>query len=388
MCIFVTGEMAGVPQLSPSSRRRENSQVSPHSSCGGKGKGQGGRGVSIHSLRDHENDSSYCSTSHHSIGEVVRINLLTDHSSEYRTSSVLRKQQLSHEYQSLRKNVEKSYQGYRCQKRSSDRILTGRYLQWTSWFKKRYSTDPTTKLTKREFEKLWTFFNQLSSSSASSKSDQRSSSSRSSSSPLSPSTSSSPSSNGIHLDVIVEAFVEYGVFDTRGEALKLLKTIDTDRNQTITFLEFMDGINTSNLSQTLQLRYFISSLVSCRRKDSSIQEGKKNILGAFSNAVLRTRLRRVSTSSKLKSEEWDDLQQEDGDGDGVGSLDEVKEMVIPSPRKSTPSGDGIVSDSIESTAHRSSPRQYSKSRPHPLASRLRAISSRMSDSNRVYVQDS
>jgi hypothetical protein len=342
----------------PSSRGR-NYQIG---SCASISKGGGVRSI----IDDNQSFTSQ------SVGHTVRVDLLNDHSSDHRTSSVLRKKQLSFEYQSLRNSVENSYKSYRSKKKAPDIILTARYLQWTSWFKKRYATDPTTKLTKREFEKLWAFFHQLSSSK---------------NEPKGLSSASSSSSNGIHLDVIVEAFVEYGVFETRIEALKLLNTIDTDRSQTITFLEFMDGINTSNVSQTLQLRYFISSLVSCRKKNSSLHEG--NILGAFSNAVLRTRLRRGSTNGKLKTEGWNDLQQQEDGGDGPGSVDDTEgTSVLPSTEaKSVQSGGGVVIGSIESTPKPSSPTQYSQSHPHPLSSRLRAISSRMSNSNRVYVQD-
>jgi hypothetical protein len=371
------------------------------------------KGAGVRSIID--DNHSYTSRS---VGQnTVRVDLLNDHLSEHRTSSVLRKKQLCFEYQSLRNSVENSYKSYRSKKKPADLILTARYLEWTSWFKKRYSTDPTTKLTKREFEKLWSFFNQLSHSIK----DQKVSSSHQGH-PAPAHRSQNGNGNGVHLEVIVEAFVEYGVFDSRHEAMKLLTSIDTDSSQTITFLEFMDGINTSNVSQTLQLRYFISSLVHCRSKNSIAQSHRhegNNVLGAFSNAVLKTRLRRNSTSSKLRG---DAATAADSQGQQEQELQlekEEEEGSVRERRKSTRSiqgkdqgngrGGGVeVGSSLESSpkpssAHSPSPgsvhvpsvsvpssepkQSYSQSNPHPLSSRLRAISSRMANPNRVYVQN-
>jgi hypothetical protein len=297
--------------------------------------------------------------------KTVRVDLLNDHRSNQRTSSACRRKQLMTEFEALKCSVEASYKSYR-QKRKTDH-LTARYLQWTSWFKKRYSTDPTTKLTRREFEKLWLWFGQLSNASSPHHQQQQ----------LPSSKKKISKTNGIQINTIVDLFVEYGVFENHSSAMKLLKTIDTDQSQTITFLEFMDGINSSDITQTLQLRYFISSLVYERKILSHADNKDKNLLGAFSNAVLKTRLRRGSTAKAIQIQQMKEKQQqqEEQEEDSSSDVNERSERSrggLESPsRAQVP-----LSPSIDS------PASYATSRPHPLASRLRA---RLANPSRVYV---
>lgn len=290
--------------------------------------------------------------------KTIRVDLLNDHRNDLRTSSVRRKKQLVSEFSALKQAVESSYKAYRNKKKPD--IQAARYSQWASWFKKRYSTDPTTKLTKREFEKLWSWFGGLSQEGE-----------------------KNSKSNGIQLDIIVDAFVEYGVFENRQNALKLLRTIDTDRNQTISFLEFMDGINSGNVTQTLQLKYFVSSLVDHRKRGPN-QDGK-NVLGVFSNAVLNTRLRRESSNSRLRAT-----------SDDLGSADELdlfahRGSVYECPLSPSTGRMSTHQESEKEAEHSPigtpSPKQasYSTSRPHPLAARLQALSKKLSNPNRVYV---
>jgi hypothetical protein len=325
--------------------------------------------------------------------KTVRLDLLNDHMTTQRTSSASRRKQLTTEFDALKSAVESSYKSYRKKKRTSDH-LTARYLQWTSWFKKRYSTDPTTKLTRREFEKLWSWFSQLSTPEEQHPSQQLSQqqfSKKKKSTPQNNSASSSPPSSsssshphhhrGIQLKTIVDLFVEYGVFETHHSAMKLLKTIDTDRSQTITFLEFMDGINSSDLTQTLQLRYFISSLVYERKIISSPSpshgEKEKNLLGPYSNALLRTRLRRTSTmkTTTRGGERDDEEQEEEGESRRVGTLSFSS--------VSSPSRAQLALSTSRLSPPRSPP-SYTTSHPHPLASRLRA---KLANPSRVYVRN-
>lgn len=287
---------------------------------------------------------------------TVRINLLTDHRSHQRTSSALRRKQLASEFSALKHSVESSYKAYRNKKKPD--VQGARYSQWASWFKKRYSTDPTTKLTKREFEKLWSWFGKLSNS----KSDGEQKTS---------------TSQGIQLDIIVDAFIEYGVFENRQNALKLLKTIDTDRNQTITFVEFMDGINSGNVTQTLQLKYFVSSLVD-HRKRKPLSDGK-NVLGVFSNAVLNSRLKRRSSNSRLGATS-EDLGSADESDDSFAHKRNVDE----SP--SAPSTEPKLGSELEQPIAKPAPKpaSYTSSRTHPLAARWQALSTKMASPNRVY----
>lgn len=188
----------------------------------------------------------------------------------YRTSSAIRKKQLSNEFQFLKDSIASVYKSYRKKKKPD--VLTARYLQWTGWLKKKSPVSPTVKLTKREFEKLWLWFK--------SHMDE----------------SDVDEEGGIHVDKIVDAFVDYGVFQTKTQAVKLVRSLDTDGNQTITFTEFMEGINHGELTQILQLRCFVSTLARERPKQ------KKPLLKLFSNAVLKTRLLiRASSSFQVES---------------------------------------------------------------------------------------
>lgn len=133
------------------------------------------------------------------------INLLNDNNKLYYTSSIKRKKELLNEFNLLKNSIEEVYKTYR-KKRKQD-IITTRYLQWNEWLKKKSSNNTNVKLTKREFEKLWNWFGDHMDA------------------------SDIDEEGGIQIEKIVDAFVEHGVFQTRLQALKLVKNIDKDGNE-------------------------------------------------------------------------------------------------------------------------------------------------------------
>jgi hypothetical protein len=68
------------------------------------------------------------------------------------------------------------------------------------------------------------------------------------------------SGDGVHVSVIAQAFFDRRVFAKKVHADNMIACMDTDRSGALSFEEFMDAVNGSNLLQSACLRKFIRVL--------------------------------------------------------------------------------------------------------------------------------
>mmetsp|Transcript_16632 Transcript_16632/g.25031 ORF Transcript_16632/g.25031 Transcript_16632/m.25031 type:complete len:230 (+) Transcript_16632:224-913(+) len=157
------------------------------------------------------------------------------------SSSAIRKKVWSDEYQAIRRSFEDNYKKYRTAKRtkSYDALSLG-YQELDMWLKK-HKVNITVRLTKKEFSTFWNWFTSR--------------------------LDDFQCEDGIKIDRVIDDFVKNGVFKSRADSAFFLHRIDSDRNGSISFEEFMTGLTCGTDSQQIMLlRKFITSLQADKKK--------------------------------------------------------------------------------------------------------------------------
>ena len=139
----------------------------------------------------------------------------------------------------LRQQCEGNYKKYRSHKKIDEFEI--RYEQWQKYFKT-HKSDIRVTIGRAEIEKFWFWFE--------SRLDAH-----------------SESNGGVQIERMVTDFVDYGVVSSTTEARKLLRRIDEDASGTISFEEFMAGLNSGQVHQVGRLKHFMSKIGSMSKKD-------------------------------------------------------------------------------------------------------------------------
>lgn len=179
------------------------------------------------------------------------------------SASALQRMEYSSEIKGLTQACADNYKKYRSQRKVDD--FTSRYEHWQTYFSK-HKSNVNIRITKSEFEKFWLWFESRVEAHV-------------------------QDEGGIKLERVVTDFVDYGVVSSAQEAKYLLTQIDADGSGTISFEEFMEGMNSGKAHQIGRLKYFMSTIGKMSQAEREARDREN----------LTKRTRRQGAMSKLRT---------------------------------------------------------------------------------------
>lgn len=173
----------------------------------------------------------------HPFEQLDRLSLMN---SQLSTVSAKRKKGLREELKQIKGKFEN-----RCFKKGRKKIKSEHQARlkmeqhnWNKWLSKR-NGKTASRLTKREFNVFWSWY----------------------SSRREINSAQDEGLGGIRLDRLAHDFVKIALFESLPDAVKFLKSVDTDNSGYISFSELMEAMgNTSNETQVACIRQFVVSL--------------------------------------------------------------------------------------------------------------------------------